>query len=453
MTDESGAIATRWLYQALGLKGEETPFPWQLTLLDEFRNGKLRPALDLPTGIGKTSVMAVWLVARALGAPLPRRMVYVVDRRAVVDQATEVAMCLREFVEQTPEVKKQLGISGRSLPISTLRGQYVDNREWLDDPAAPAIIVGTVDMIGSRLLFQGCGVSRKMRPYHAGLLGADTLAVLDEAHLVPAFEALLRDIASGVDLLGPRDKALQTLVPSFSLISLSATGRGSATQAALRLSEEDFNHPIVKRRLMAPKRLFVRNLQKGDELVDALVDEAWRLASDGKRAIRCIVFCNVSLRQACMTPPGITDNVSLAPEGGLTMAQTSPAIPADLQELRERFEDWRRTRRGKSPIPEPLWTAAAQLARSHGVCQTAQVLRLEYKKLKQLTEGGRVRTRVPRRRASAAAAFMELVAPQPAAGAECLIELEGPRGKLRIQWKGATAPDLAALSRVLWESA
>jgi hypothetical protein len=134
------------------------------------------------------------------------------------------------------------------------------------------------------------------------------------------------------------------------------------------------------------------------------------------------------------------------------MAQTSPAIPTDLQELRERFEDWRRTRLGKSPIPEPLWTAAAQLARSHGVCQTAQVLRLEYKKLKQLTEGGRVRTRVPRRRAPATAAFMEL-APLPTAAAECVIELEGPRGKLRIQWKGATAPDLAGLSRVLWESA
>ena len=135
------------------------------------------------------------------------------------------------------------------------------------------------------------------------------------------------------------------------------------------------------------------------------------------------------------------------------MAQTSPALPTDLQELRERFENWRRTRPGKLPIPEPLWTAAAQLARSHGICQTAQVLRLEYKKLKQLTEGERVSTRVSRRRAPAAAAFMELVAPQPIAAAECLIELEGPRGKLRIQWKGATAPDLAALSRVLWESA
>ena len=57
------------------------------------------------------------------------------------------------------------------------------------------------------------------------------------------------------------------------------------------------------------------------------------------------------------------------------MPRPTPAIPADLQELSGRFEDWRRTRRGKLPIPEPLWAAAAELARSHSVCQTAQVLR------------------------------------------------------------------------------
>jgi hypothetical protein len=130
------------------------------------------------------------------------------------------------------------------------------------------------------------------------------------------------------------------------------------------------------------------------------------------------------------------------------MQRQTPAVPTDLQELSERFEDWRRTRRRKLPIPEPLWAAAVELARSHGVCQTAQVLRLEYKKLKQLTGGKPVR----RRRLSAPAAFMELV-PPPTAAAECVIELEGPRGKLRIQWKGAAAPDLAGLSRVLWESA
>ena len=134
------------------------------------------------------------------------------------------------------------------------------------------------------------------------------------------------------------------------------------------------------------------------------------------------------------------------------MPRPTPAVPTDLQELSGRFEDWRRTRRGKLPIPEPLWAAAAELAQSHGVCQTAQVLRLEYKKLKQLTDGQSGSKRVRRRRAPAPATFVEL-APPPTAAAECVIELEGPRGKLRIQWKGATAPDLAGLSRVLWESA
>ncbi len=82
-----------------------------------------------------------------------------------------------------------------SLAVSTLRGQFVDNREWLADPTKPAIVIGTIDMIGSRLLFEGYGVSRTMRRYHAGFLGADSLCVLDEAHLCLPFEVLLQTIA------------------------------------------------------------------------------------------------------------------------------------------------------------------------------------------------------------------------------------------------------------------
>jgi CRISPR-associated endonuclease/helicase Cas3 len=37
-----------------------------------------------------------------------------------------------------------------------------------------------------------------MRPYHAGLFGADSLAVLDEAHLVPPFKDILRAVAEDV---------------------------------------------------------------------------------------------------------------------------------------------------------------------------------------------------------------------------------------------------------------
>src|SRR4051794_30867038 len=124
------------------------PFGWQRRLYEQhFSRGDIPAALDLPTGLGKTSVMAVWLIARALlNRPLPRRLVYVVDRRAVVDQATEVATRL---AEQAPEA---LGLT--ALPVSTLRGQHADNRRWLEDPAAPAIVVGTIDMVGSRLLFE-----------------------------------------------------------------------------------------------------------------------------------------------------------------------------------------------------------------------------------------------------------------------------------------------------------
>jgi len=93
------------------------------------------------------------------------------------------------------------------------------------------------------------------------------------------------------------------------------------------------------------------------------------------------------------------------------------------------------------------------VAREHGVFGTAKVLRLEYAKLKRLAAASRP---VGRRRAGLSAppaAFVELLAPGTGGGAECLIELEGPRGKMRIQWKGSTTPDLAGLSRVLWESA
>jgi CRISPR-associated endonuclease/helicase Cas3 len=133
------------------------PFHWQRRLLEEWLLvGKIPDAVDVPTGLGKTMVMALWLIARACGARLPRRLVYVVDRRAVVDQATEEAERLREALEgRASHLKEPLGLGPRNLPISTLRGAHVDNREWLDDPSAPAIIVGTVDMIGSRLLFEG----------------------------------------------------------------------------------------------------------------------------------------------------------------------------------------------------------------------------------------------------------------------------------------------------------
>jgi len=129
--------------------------------------------------------------------------------------------------------------------------------------------------------------------------------------------------------------------------------------------------------------------------------------------------------------------------------KTLPEVPTGMQRICRRFERWRSSHKGRLPIPAALWASAAEAAREHGIFRTAKILRLEYGKLKRMAESATPAAR----RALAPAEFLELVAPSEPGLLECVIELEGPRGKMRIQWKGATVPDLAGLSRALWESA
>ena len=130
-------------------------------------------------------------------------------------------------------------------------------------------------------------------------------------------------------------------------------------------------------------------------------------------------------------------------------AKAVAEVPTGMQRIYRRFVRWRGSHRGRLPIPPALGASAAEVAREHGVFHTAKVLRLEYGKLKRMVESA-----APvKRAATPPAKFLELVTPEMVGVTECVIELEGPRGKMRIQWKGGAAPDLAGLGRALWESA
>lgn len=204
------------------LTGNE-PFPWQEALYKRFisnRPDNIPRSCNLPTGLGKTSVIAIWLLAREVNQSLPRRLVYVVNRRTVVDQTTD-------------EVKRYKLIRP-NLAVSTLRGQFADNREWSRDPSREAVICGTVDMIGSRLLFSGYGIGFKSKPLHAGFLGQDTLIVHDEAHLEPAFQDLLIAIQCE-----QREGRFPDRHP-LRVMELSATSRGSDSEV-FGLTEEEMH--------------------------------------------------------------------------------------------------------------------------------------------------------------------------------------------------------------------
>jgi hypothetical protein len=142
--------------------------------------------------------------------------------------------------------------------------------------------------------------------------------------------------------------------------------------------------------------------------------------------------------------------------------RTTRNLPVQLKKTLARFENWRRSRQGRSRIPEALWASAVRAAGQCGLHQTVRALRLDYYALRKRVEAaglsGRQALRsVPDRLASAkaraVAGFVELAPPSAAGFPECILEMESPAGaKMRIHLKGAQVPDGAALSQGFWST-
>lgn len=268
-----------------------SPFPWQQKLYREFLDNRFRESCPIPTGLGKTSIIAIWLLTLAHHArngtitDYPRRLVYVVNRRTVVDQSTDEARRMREALGK-PGLREtanalqslQLQVGGPPLAISTLRGQFADNAEWRDNPARPAVIIGTVDMIGSRLLFSGYGRGFKSRPLHAGFLGQDTLLVHDEAHLEPAFQELVTAIE--------KEQRRCREFGCFRVMELTATSRSDVGCEEPLFTNVDRKHDEVRKRIEAMKGVGFHPVD--DER--KIADKVFQLAKEHKDSGQAILI-------------------------------------------------------------------------------------------------------------------------------------------------------------------
>jgi CRISPR-associated endonuclease/helicase Cas3 len=284
-----GTDSKRFFYETFGLMCGHAPYPWQERLFLGLISGDWPGVVPLPTGSGKTAVLHIWLLALAWtiksgSGGIPRRLAWVVNRRVVVDQVTEEASALTGKdggLARCPEVGvllKQASMSGVPLAVSTLRGQHADNGEWARDPSTPAILIGTVDMIGSRLLFRGYRSSAYHRPIHAGLLGVDTLIVNDEAHLSYAFARLLEEIHGMTPAVCLPGK-------DFRVMLLSATSAESKLAQFEHDPRDDAGASEVFRKIFeAPKTLTMHEVEG-----KALEGTLFRLAS-GTTTGRTIVF-------------------------------------------------------------------------------------------------------------------------------------------------------------------
>lgn len=287
-----------------GSLNDRAPFPWQERLAAHLADGSPWPAeIGIPTGLGKTACLDIalwWLASQADRNPAnrtaPTRIWWLVNRRLLVDStalhAERVAKALVE--ESAPPLRavseRLRGLSADEsappLEVVRLRGGVATSRPT--DPSQPAIVLATLPMYGSRLLFRGYGSSRGMRPIDAALAGTDSLVLVDEAHLAHHLTNLFEPLAAceshGAEVLPPeRHRPI--------VVSLTATG-SAAPADQFTLDEADRSHPAVRRRLAARKPVRILELPARTDPVKAIVGAVAELLAGHAKPTSCVAFAN-----------------------------------------------------------------------------------------------------------------------------------------------------------------
>ena len=234
--------------------------------------------ITVPTGLGKTAaVVLAWLwhrldpelSAKPSNSHWPRRLVYCLPMRTLVDQTREnVVQWLSNLLIKAPE----LGICGPALaelqwlaqhsPAILMGGEEMAQaqREWDIHPEQPCILIGTQDMLLSRALNRGYGMSRYRWPMHFGLLNNDALWVMDETQLMGV------GVETSAQLDGFRHQSRSAVIGQCPTWWMSATldpqrlttvdhPQPAAGWSVLQLAETDRQQPEVRARLHACKGL------------------------------------------------------------------------------------------------------------------------------------------------------------------------------------------------------
>ena len=219
------------------------PYPFQETLAGEEIQSR---AICVPTGAGKTAAVVLAWLWRLRDDPgrTPRRLVYCLPMRTLVEQTRDKARKWRDRV--APD-----------LEVYTLMGGEVGDR-WEVEPERPAILVGTQDMLLSRALNRGYAMSRYKWPVDFGLLNNDCLWVCDEVQLMGSGLGTTTQLQAWREEMGgfgPRATWwMSATMDTSHLATVDAVGLVDALRIT-ELGNEDRSNGGLAKRLNAPKKL------------------------------------------------------------------------------------------------------------------------------------------------------------------------------------------------------
>jgi CRISPR-associated endonuclease/helicase Cas3 len=237
--------------------GSLQPYPYQCRLAcgpdaglennDSLRRGTpcRSQLINIPTGLGKTAaVVLAWLWNRILCPEQthrntwPRRLVYCLPMRTLVEQTRDNVRLWIQRLQASFGGHDRVDSGGlrwlsAHSPVILMGGE--DYGEWDLHPEREAILIGTQDMLLSRALNRGYGMSRYRWPMHFGLLNNDCLWIYDEVQLM----------GSGVPTTAQLESFRRTMNPALNCYSfwMSATLKGDWLKT-VDFEPQDLGEPI-----------------------------------------------------------------------------------------------------------------------------------------------------------------------------------------------------------------
>lgn len=244
-----------------------TPYPYQRRLAET----GWPDLLDIPTGMGKTAAITLaWLWKRRYcdDVETPRRLIWCLPMRVLVEQTQ------REICRWLNNLRLAGKPGDGKVSVHVLMGGADDLRSWAEHPEEDMILIGTQDMLLSRALMRGYGMSRYLWPVHFALLHNDALWVFDEIQLMGAglyTSAQLEAFRRGMSL----SKKSRTLWVSATLNQAwleTVDFRPHVVNGLTSMTLEcaDCILPEVQKRIRATKRL-----QRARTTLKAVNDEAY----------------------------------------------------------------------------------------------------------------------------------------------------------------------------------
>jgi CRISPR-associated endonuclease/helicase Cas3 len=283
-----------------------TRYPYQ----DRFATSKeLHQLMNIPTGLGKTAAVILGWLWRRRFAPeevrrhTPRRLVYCLPMRVLVEQTHRQAVTwMRNLGILCSEIEADSYgpdfANPEGVTVHMLMGGE-DDGDWDIYPEREAILIGTQDMLLSRLLNRGYAASRARWPMQFGLVNTDSLWVFDEIQLMGSGLATTSQMEAFRHLLPGKDAEATINGQGCRSVWLSATMQRDWLKTVdfaprvdsllpLELKEDDLGDPRIDELRTAKKPLAqARSSMMGE--TEKLAD---KILKEHKAGTRTIVVMN-----------------------------------------------------------------------------------------------------------------------------------------------------------------